>query len=132
MSNHDYNGKKCFLTGEGKTKQAAKKQAARMVFEKVRHLSLEEKAAYNHNAHLTPSKFLFNGNQFTNNTLKNDEKIISSEVVNYTERLKNKLNSSTNPTINLLKVNHNFFVLKFNVTKQYTISSMCQHVFNDY
>jgi len=98
-------GKNNFWAGEGKTKQAAKKQAARLLFEKIKNLSPEEKAVLNYNEFQTPSEVLLNGDQLNNV----DGKISPSEALKCVNKFKNQLKLSNNPSINKLKVNHKIY-----------------------
>lgn len=92
------------LTGIGKTKQLAKREAARRMFDQVKNV-LEEEIAVEPFLHLTQSNFLQN-----NDKLKYDRKgnlpLSSSNFLKDVEIFNNQLKLSRNPSINYLMVIH--------------------------
>lgn len=91
------------LLGEGKTKQEAKKQAARLLFDKVKNLSQEKIAALCYNQ-FHPPQVLPSNNAELLNIQKQQSSCISSDVVKKVETFFNQLKTSSKPSLNALSV----------------------------
>lgn len=91
----------------GLTKQAAKKQAASLLYDQIKNLSPEDlTASQNYVKYTKPSEILLNNNQFDKIKSISDGKCNVSESMKFTEMFIANLRLSTKPSINKLKVNN--------------------------
>lgn len=110
--------KKYFFSGVSRTKQLAKRQAARLMYDKIIQLSRDE--IVNLSLNPTPSKVMWH--QITSEKKKDIEKSKSVNTLKTIEGFYTKLKMSNNPSVNKLKViyytldlisNQNLNILKY-------------------
>lgn len=89
------------------TKQAAKKQAASLLYDQIKNLSPEDLTApHNYVKYTKPSEILLNNNQFDKIKSISGGKCNFSESVKCTDMFIANMKLSTNPSVNKLKVNN--------------------------
>lgn len=89
------------------TKQAAKKQAASLLYDQIKNLSPEDLTASHNNIKcLKPSEILLNKDQFDKIKSISHGKCNFSESMKFTDMYIANLRSSTNSSINQLQVNN--------------------------
>lgn len=89
------------------TKQSAKKQAACLLYDQIKNMSPEDITAHHYYVKTAkPSDILLNNNQSDNKKLITDGKSNVTEAMKYVDIFVKDLKSSTNPSINQLKVNN--------------------------
>lgn len=94
---------KCFWIGEGKTKQAAKRQAAYIMYEQIQNVPQPSKE----HEYPVPSKFMLNTRKINDFEYKNDTQSV--------EVFFNQLKRSQNPSLNKLRVIHQFNLSMLNI-----------------